>query len=338
MNGSSRPVVSVVIVTYNSDAVVHECLNLLGADERIEVLVIDNLSSDGTVGAVRTRHPHVTLIENEENAGFAKAVNKAAAAAAGRHILLLNPDALIDSESVLALAARLDDDPGLGAISPLVGHEGTDVRVIAAGHAPTIWRMLLHQTGLSRLGSRVPLLEGHYLFRESFGTSLREVDWVSGGCVMVPQTVWRSAGALTERWFMYAEDVEFCLRLRSLGWRIAVDPRVTAHHEIGGSSAGVDGRVTTAWIENLFDLYSWRMARWSIQVALWKGTVLLGFGARRLFLGARALLPGAIGERSRAGAHRFRVYARGLQSARPSRVREPFTRSSNERRLAGGAR
>ena len=126
---------------------------------------------------------------------------------------------------------------------------------------------------------------------------------------------------------MYAEDVEFCLRVRAAGRRVVVDPCVTAQHEIGGSSAGIDGRITTAWIENLFDLYSWRMARSSAQVTLWKAIVLAGFGGRWLLLGIRGTLPGSYREGSRAGARRFRGYARGLLRARPASRREPFTRS-----------
>ncbi len=324
----SEPVsVSVVMVTYNSEAVVHDCLELLGADERIEVIIIDNSSSDNTVASIRRRHPHVRVIENGDNAGFAKAVNKAAATADGRHILLLNPDALIEAAGVLALAARLDRDGTIGAIAPLVGHEGTDVRVIAAGHAPTVRRMFLHESGISRFGASVPALEGHYLFRKSFASSLRDVDWASGGCLMVPTSLWRATGGLTERWFMYAEDVEYCLRLRAAGHRVVVDGNVSAQHEIGGSSAGIDGRVTTAWIENLFDLYSWRLARSSAQVMLWKGIVLAGFRGRWLVLSVRAALPGAHREGSRAGARRFRIYAQGLRRSRPAARREPFMRS-----------
>jgi GT2 family glycosyltransferase len=310
------------MVTFNSQAVVHASLDLLGNDPRIEIVVIDNLSVDRTVESIRTSHHHVRVIENDENAGFARAVNRAASQTRGRHILLLNPDALIDAAATLALAAELDRNPSIGAVSPLVGHDGSDVRVIAAGHSPTIWRMFLHESGMSRLSSRTSILEGHYLFRSSFGDALRDVDWVSGGCIMVPRAVWQDHAGLTERWFMYAEDVEFCLRLRASGLRVVVDPRVKAQHAIGGSSAGIDGRVTTAWIENLFDLYSWRIARNRISVAAWKAIVLVGFGGRWLVLHLRAVLGGSTVDR--AGARRFRVYASGLLHARPSRVKQPL--------------
>lgn len=315
----ASPDVSVVIVTYNSAGVIRACLDALGHHSSNEVIVIDNLSSDSTVKVLRAEYPWVRVIENDENAGFGRAVNKAAESARGRHILLLNPDALISSEAVGGLADRLDAMPGIGAMAPLVGYDGTDVRVITAGHAPTIWRMLLHQTGLSRLGSVISRLEGHYLFRSSFRGGLRDVDWTSGGCVMVRASLWRQERGLCDRWFMYAEDVEFCLRIRSHGFRVVIDADLVALHAIGGSSAGVDGRVNTAWITNLYDLYSWRLARNDLHSALWKAVVLAGFASRWLVFRVRELTAPNLASLSRVQRKRYSIYLRALFAASPSR-------------------
>ncbi|KZX20174.1 glycosyltransferase family 2 protein [Rathayibacter tanaceti] len=318
--------VSIVIVTYNSVGVIRSCLDALdGRDESIEIVVVDNLSRDETVAVLRAEYPAVQVVENTENAGFSRAVNLGAAHASGRHLLLLNPDAQISAAVVASLASLLDADPTIGAVSPLLENEGEDVVIVAAGHAPTIPRMLLHQTGLSRLGRRFAAFEGHYLFAADLHGEPRDVDWVSGGCLMVPLALWRRIGGLTDRWFMYAEDVEICLRLRAEGLRVVLDPRLHALHAMGGSSSDVDGRVSTAWIVNLFDLYGWRMARSDLQQRLWRAVVLAGMASRRLVYHLSSLRP-TRAEASAQQVHRYRIYARALRSAPLTRDREPLRR------------
>jgi N-acetylglucosaminyl-diphospho-decaprenol L-rhamnosyltransferase len=323
-----RPAVSVIIVSYNSDGIIAECLEALGDHPDHEVIVIDNLSSDATVQNVRALFPWVRVIENHENAGFSRAVNTAAEAARGRALLLLNPDALISSEAVQQLGAHLDADDTIGAVAPLVGNDGGDVRVITAGRAPTIWRMFLHQSGLSRLDTVSPRLQGHYLFRSSFTEEPQDVDWTTGGCVMVRAALWRAEGGLSDRWFMYAEDIEFCLRLRAHGHRIVVYPGIPASHAIGGSSAGVDGRANPAWVVNLFDLYSWRMSRSALDVIVWKSIVLAGFAGRWTTYRIREAVRPARGSDARAQRKRYEIYMRALLSANVSPQRDPlkFTR------------
>lgn len=325
-NSSFR--VTIIIVTYNSAGVIDQCLRSLGERAEHEVLVIDNQSSDNTVASVQEFFPWVRVIENSENAGFSSAVNQAAESAQGRHLFLLNPDALVTSSVVSGLADLLDDDESIGAAAPLVTTEADDLRVITAGHAPTTWRMLLHETGMSRFGTVSRRLEGHYLFRSSFAESPRDVDWSSGGCILVRGTTWRDEGGLSDRWFMYAEDVELCLRIRSRGLRVVVAPAYQALHAVGGSSAGVDGRANPAWIVNLFDLYTWRMARSNADPLLWKAVVLAGFAARWLVFRVRESTIRASG--ARAQRRRYEIYFRALAAARPSDVRDglaPWSKS-----------
>jgi N-acetylglucosaminyl-diphospho-decaprenol L-rhamnosyltransferase len=331
VSDAALPVVSVVIVTYNSAQVIAECLDSLTGPLTAdgtpafthEIIVVDNQSTDDTVVLVRARFPHVRVILNPENAGFSRAVNLAAGEARGRTLLLLNPDAMIEPQVVDGLAARLLGDPSIGVISPVLENEGEEVRIIAAGHAPTIWRMFLHQTGLSRLGGRFPALEGHYLFASNFAGRPRDVDWTSGGCLMARTDLWRELAGLTDRWFMYAEDVEFCLRVRSSGARVVVDPTLHATHAMGGSSSNVDGRVNTAWIVNLFDLYGWRMARTGAQTALWRKVVEVGMLTRVGYFRLSGLRSGRRASAAQQVA-RFRIYRRALAEATPARVHEPL--------------
>ncbi len=327
---STGPDVSILVVTYNSRNVIGACLDALlrdgGAPTGAEVVVVDNLSTDDTVAVLRERYPWVRVIENDENAGFSRAVNLAASHARGRNLLLLNPDARISPEGVARLSALLDADPTIGAAAPVLENEGEEVVILAAGHEPTMAKMFLHQSGLSRLGRRWSLLEGHYLFAADVRDGVRDVDWVSGGCLMTPADVWRRAGGLSDRWFMYAEDVEFCLRLRAAGLRVVIDAGERAYHALGGSSSNVEGAVNTAWIVNLFDLYGWRMARSDLQQRLWRGIVLAGmYGRQGWFrLAARR---GRRPDAAAAQIRRFGIYADALRRAPLSRDRETFSRS-----------
>ncbi|WP_166788824.1 glycosyltransferase family 2 protein [Cryobacterium sp. TMT4-31] len=331
MTVAGRPAVSVIVVTFNSSAVIRDCLVDLAEPDH-EVIVIDNCSSDDTVRIVTDEFPQIRVIQNKENVGFSRAVNEAAAASKGANLLLLNPDASINSTTVARLAAELDQDASIGAIAPLLGHEGTGIRVIAAGRAPTIWRMFLHQSGLSRLGTKSSFFEGNYLFRNNFSKTPKDVDWASGGCLMVPASTWVALGGLTDRWFMYAEDVDFCLRVRSSGQRVVVDPRLNAAHAVGGSSATVDGRVNTMWIENLYDLYSWRIAPTRLHAGIWKTVMLSGMLAREMTYRYTGRIFSQRRLEARANARRYVVYRKAL-----SGVKSVSTRSSESYRLGGFA-
>lgn len=303
---------SIIVVTYNSAAVVGSCLESLPTDARYQLIAIDNNSTDGTRDVVKRHRPDVILLENEGNEGFAAAVNRATTEAAGEFLLLINPDARITEETLVNLVGTARSMPDCAVISPLVTDERDTFRTIAAGHFPTLWRMFTHATGLSRLGSRLPTLQGHYLLRDQVDSaSLRDVDWVSGGCVLIRTETWRATGGLTERWFMYAEDIEFCLRVRRRGERVVLDTRQRATHEIGGSSSGVDGRVGTLWLANLYDLYNWKMSPNKGASWAWRKIVTAGFHARAAVAKTRR-------HKGRVASQdyvRFRAYAQALRQA-----------------------
>jgi N-acetylglucosaminyl-diphospho-decaprenol L-rhamnosyltransferase len=318
------PIVSVLIVTYNSETVIADCVKALIDSARdsnsIEIIIVDNGSTDRSVEVAQSANPSVQIIRNKVNLGFAGAVRLAASGASGRFLLLLNPDATITSSAVMKLAETLHRDESVGVIAPLVSQDGGRLATLGAGRRPTTFRMFLHATGLSRLGARFRVLEGHYLFLGSVGNKTREVDWVTGGCLMTRRSVWDALGGLSTRWFMYAEDIDYCLRVGQSGSRVILTPDVSAQHAVGGSSTNVDGRVNTAWIENLFDLYCTTIATNRLQPWLWKLAVVSGFTARRTVYALRA----SKSSDARMEANRFALYAKALWNSRstfPTRLR-----------------
>ena len=119
MRKTSAPVLSIVIATWNSANEIADCLHALCvADPVAEIIVVDNASADATVELVRANFPHVVLLENEVNVGFARANNQALTQANGDYVLLLNPDTVVEPDALQLLCAYLADHPHVGAVGP----------------------------------------------------------------------------------------------------------------------------------------------------------------------------------------------------------------------------
>lgn len=299
--GASRTL-SVVLVTFNSASVVVPALEGLAGRPDLELVVVDNASSDDSVEVVRRLRPDAVVIENDDNVGFARAVNAGVRASTGARVMLLNPDAQIGAEAIDRLQDAADEHGG-DVVAPFVAQPAPQ-RIVSAGRMPTVWRMFTHYFGLSRLAARSPSLEGHYLLPRQVHGQM-PVEWVTGACLVVSRRTWDEVGGLSERWFMYAEDIEFCHRVRTSGHAVWLIPDARAEHLVGQSDSTAPGSVNSAWVLNLREFYATDLApsRWA--VALWTAVVASGLGLRGLVASVRH------GPRS-AGARRFRAYSRAL--------------------------
>jgi N-acetylglucosaminyl-diphospho-decaprenol L-rhamnosyltransferase len=288
--------VSILIVTFNSAHVVLDCLNTVAHIEEAEVIVYDNSSSDETVESIRRKFPSVQIIEGTDNAGFAVGVNRAAVCATSPRIMLLNPDAVIDPDSVRVLVASVDKQE-FSVVAPLITHPEGAVKVASAGHFPTPSAMAAHYSGLSRF-SRV---RGHYLLLKHTRPQQRTaVDWVSGACLITARSTWDAVGGLDERWFMYAEDIDFCWRVSRIGGAMVMDSRATTSHLVGASDGARSTVVNSMWVKNLYDFYALRMSPNRVSTLLWGTTVTAGLLVRSLVFSA---------QRRPNSAHQFRNHA-----------------------------
>lgn len=310
-----------IIVTYNSAGHIGACLDtLLDGTPGITVVVIDNGSSDATVEIV-SHYSQVALVANAENVGFARAVNQALARIPEQSpVLLLNPDALFKGSDAQAQARGLVTDPGAGAVAPLVRQTNDRMQVVHGGRVPTVWRMFTHQSGLARLGSRWPIFEGHYARIRDAEASRRplDVDWVSGGCVIISPAAREVAPTLDETWFMYAEDIEYCWRLRRHGLSVKIDPRHEARHEVGGSR-DQSRRASSDWLLNLYEFYLRDLRSGVAGPGLWRAVVASGLLTRATAYTLRSLAPSRSStERQhwRRMAKDFRSYAFDLVTHR----------------------
>lgn len=273
--------VSVVLVTYNSSSVIHHSLTPLANCEQIEILIIDNNSSDDTVHIIGKSFPGITLIENTNNDGFAKAVNLAAQRATGQVLVLLNPDAIIQPHDVLSLADRVIASDGLGIAAPLIKHPTGDLRIVSGGRFPTIWRMFCHYFGLSRIHAS-PLFEGHYFLMSEVEASPMQAEWATGACLAMRRDLWEHLGGLSERWFMYAEDIELCYRVSQAGLKTVIFPDVPATHLVGESDSTSRKSANPVWVLNLFDFYKMALSKSKFHNLTWALVVGVGLGSRSI--------------------------------------------------------
>ena len=231
------PDLSVCLANWNTRADLEQALTSLLRPEpgvAVEVIVVDNASHDGSPDMVRTRFPAVTLIESGENLGFARGYNRAAAHATGRHLLILNPDTVVHPGALKTLVDFLDTHPEAGAIGPRL-LDGDGSLQFSCRRFPTPMAALFRNTVLGRLVGGEHFTRD-YLMADWDHSSTRPVDWISGAAMCIPGKVWRQVGGFDETFFMYAEDMDWCLRAHRAGYEIYYVPTATIIHHIGRSS------------------------------------------------------------------------------------------------------
>ncbi len=255
----TRPEVGVVIVTYRSAVDIDACLLSVARETRTShaVVVVDNASDDGTADLVATRHPAVTLLRNDTNLGFARAVNQGVAALESRYVLMLNPDTELLGPSIDLLVDAASRAPqhliyGGRHISP----DGEpDPR--AAWGLPSLWSLLMFSVGLSTVAKSNPVLDPESLGRWKRDTE-REVPAVSGCFQLVDRQLWTDLDGLDERFFLYGEDADWALRARAAGARPLLVPTAEIRHALGASSTPSKKRVSVMRGKATFIALHWR--------------------------------------------------------------------------------
>jgi GT2 family glycosyltransferase len=224
-------VVDVVIVAYNSRDTLRACVESLVQVPWVSVTVVDNASPDDSAALVADLP--IRTIRAPRNGGFAYGCNLGMADGAGEFVLLLNPDARIESPSLRTLVSALRADPALGGVGPRILGDGGRLhrtqrrfpRLLSTyGQALGLYRI----APLSRWADEVKEPAAY----ERPGTP----DWLSGACVLLRRTALDQVGGLDEGFFLYSEETDLFRRLRRRGWRARFEPRATAYHR-GSASA-----------------------------------------------------------------------------------------------------
>ncbi|MBI1803898.1 MAG: glycosyltransferase family 2 protein [Ignavibacteriae bacterium] len=222
---------SVVIVTYNSAGCICDCLqSLLSQDSNVsslEIVIVDNASEDVTLENIRRQFPHVRLVENGKNLGFAAAVNQGAALASGTTLLLLNPDTIVQKDFFSTLHSFIDRTPE-AAIVGCNMLDGRGAHQPSCWKRPNVWRALLE--------AALPYTVSVHLVTDN-PDRVRQVEMVSGGCMAVRKEVFEALGRFDEQFFLYYEDADFCLRAKRAGCEIFFLPDARVVHYVRGSSS-----------------------------------------------------------------------------------------------------
>ena len=236
---TAPPLLTIIIVTYNSGAYLADCLNALtaaGAGVSTELILVDNASARFDHALLFTRIPAAQIICNGENVGFARAVNQGIARAAGRYILLLNPDAVLSPGSLAALAKVLEARPDAAAVSPLLLNADGSPQFCWA-RFPDFWSELMGRDDRSQ--SPYPLADFADADRRDAMTPFA-ADWIGGACLMMRKSVIDAVGPLDGGFFLYGEETEWCHRAKRAGNVVLVAPHITVMH--GSERARLSGK------------------------------------------------------------------------------------------------
>ena len=234
--------ISIVVVTWNGKKVISDCLESLrrySNDSSVEVLVVDNASTDGTVDHLRQKFPFVKLIVNSTNQGFAKGNNIGIAQAAGRYICLLNSDVEVPEGCLEKMLAFMDDHPDIGMLGPKMILADESIGQSVMGF-PTVWNWFCRALNLDTLFKSK--LFGGYLRTDFRYDRMEDVEVLTGWFWMVRREALDQVGGLDERYFMYGEDIDWSKRYHQAGWRVVFFPEAHAIHYCGSSSANAPTR------------------------------------------------------------------------------------------------
>jgi hypothetical protein len=236
---------SVVIVNYRSREPLLQCLASLEADAAglaRETVVVDNDPGDGALAAVAREFPGVRGVANRENVGYARAVNQGIAATSGEFVLVMNPDCVVGRGALASLLGYLHAHPRTAVVGPMI-HDGEGRLEYSARAFPDHLTFLFNRYSLlTRLfpGNR---FSRRYLLTDWDHASARDVDWLSGACLMVRRAAIVQVGAMDEAFFMFNEDVDWCRRMKLAGWAVTYVPDARVVHLIGASRHKVAPKV-----------------------------------------------------------------------------------------------
>jgi GT2 family glycosyltransferase len=244
--------ISIIIVSFNAGADLARCLESLRATPpraAHEIVVVDNHSTDGSADAVR-RWPGVRLIENETNVGFARANNIGIRASGGANILLLNSDTIVPPGAIDRLLGFLLEHPDAAVVGPrLVDANGRAELSFGSTIGPfneLRQQLRTRRQALVDRATRRPHAPG----------------WVSGACLLVRRADADAVGLLDERYFMYAEDVDFCAAIRARGRRVLFTPDVEVVHLRGRSVASAPAATGDAYRRSQIAFYEKHHPAW----------------------------------------------------------------------------
>jgi N-acetylglucosaminyl-diphospho-decaprenol L-rhamnosyltransferase len=253
MPDATSPDLSIIIVSWNVRELLRGCLAALTTDDRrlttaesssvvrrpssIEIIVIDNASSDGSADMVAAEFPQVRLIANVENRGFTGGNNQGIAVAQGRYVFFLNPDTVVGGESLATMLGYMEEHPDVGVVGPQLRY-GDGSLQSSRRSFPTFGSALFESTPLAWHWPDNPWAR-RYRMEDHQPTEEEDVDWLVGAALLTRRNVLDQVGVFDEGYFMYSEELDWCRRVKMAGWRVIYLPSAQIVHYEGKSSEQV---------------------------------------------------------------------------------------------------
>jgi hypothetical protein len=211
--------------------------------EDLEVIVIDNASTDESIEFVRKNYPQVKLVENEENIGFA-ALNRNSYATGSKYIAFLNNDVVVESDWLRIVIDQMEKNQEVAAANPKVLFLQDRKRINSAGGNCDVYGV-----GWNRGNGEID--DGQY-------DQVEEVFYANGAALVIRKEAWVNVGPFDEDYFLYAEDLDWCWRARLKGYKILYEPEAKIYHRWMGSTTPMMVFLERHWMMNLLKNYRLR--------------------------------------------------------------------------------
>lgn len=231
--------ICIILVNYNGAEDTIECVKSIKKNEKkidYEIVVVDNKSTDDSVEKLRGIKD-IILIESEENLGFAKGNNlgiKYAMENNFDYILLLNNDTVVEVDSIFKLQQFIEQDKGLGIVAPrIMYYSDRNLINYCGGHIDWLRCIAIHENYRNEFNENSP---------KSF-----ETEFITGCCMLIKNEVINDVGTLPEEYFMYYEDVDYCIQVKNKGYKLAVNTDSVIYHKVSVSSGGENSPFCIKW-------------------------------------------------------------------------------------------
>lgn len=283
--GCCLPELSIIIVNWNSLDYLRQCLGSIydsAGEVGFEIIVVDNGSSQDESVTIRNEFPQVITIRSEENLGFARANNLGFEHASGQYLLFLNPDTKLVGLAVDTILNVLKSNPEVGIVGCRLLNSDGSLQASCIQRYPTILNQMLD----------LEFLRLHWPHWKVWGIAplysnakqLVDVEVISGACLMIRRDAFERAGNFNEQYFMYAEDVDLCYKIRKEGWRVCYSGEATVVHHGGGASKWQKGNNWVAIMQRQAILKFCRNSHGRLYAAVFRAATALNAMFRLLIL------------------------------------------------------
>lgn len=321
---------SIIIVNWNVAPLLAACLDSIAAapvtrvapdgssagegGPRVEVIVVDSASTDGSAEMVRTRYPWAHLLAERENVGFTRGNNLGLARAQGRHLMLLNPDTVVRGDALNRLVEVLDACPAVGIVGPRVLNEDGTTQSTRR-RFPTLATAFFESTWLQGYAPRGVIERFTVADQPDHGTF--DVDWVQGCALVARRQVYEQIGGLDTGYVMFSEELDWCRRAKDAGWRVLYVGDATITHYGGKSTEQIETQKHIYFQESkirYFRKFHGRAFAWALRLFL-----VLSYGAQL----ALETLKGLLGHKRDLRRARVATYRRVISALATGRFARP---------------